>query len=129
MSKLICLLNHTLTSEQIQDAFNDLEISSILYAPSPIKELWSNIPTGSKPLSDFLNPIILWLKSIAEKGDYLLVQGDFGATYLIVRFAITNCLIPVYSTTERVAKEEVLADGSVKLNHIFQHRGFRIYGV
>jgi hypothetical protein len=56
-------------------------------------------------------------------------QGDFGATYLMVRFALEQGLIPIYATTRRKAREESQADGAVKLTHHFQHQTFRKYGV
>lgn len=72
---------------------------------------------------------IAWLAMTAHQGDYALVQGDFGATYLAVRFAFKQGLIPVYSTTQRQAEEEHLPDGSVRLVHRFEHCMFRRYGV
>ncbi len=129
MSKLIPLLNHTLTKEQILDAYNTLNIDSVVNTPDEIKKLWANVPVRDTSLSKFLKPIFSWIKNVGDREDYVLVQGDFGATYLVVRFAMKHCLIPIYSTTKRIAKEEILDSGEVKLNHIFLHMGFRMYGV
>jgi hypothetical protein len=115
--------------DQIFDAYNNLKISSIIYPPDKIKNMWSNIPVGEFPLSVYLKPVFNWLKEVSCSNDFVLVQGDFGATYLIVRFSMQQCLIPIYSTTKRIAHEDILPSGEVKLKHIFLHKGFRIYGV
>ena len=70
----------------------------------------------------------LWLRSHAQANDFVLIEGDFGACYLMVRFAVENGLVPVYSTTFREAEEEYGEDGSVRLVHRFEHRIFRRYG-
>ena len=62
------------------------------------------------------------------RGDYALIQGDFGACYIMVNFAFEQGLIPIYSTTVREAIEEPKDDGSVKLVHQFNHQIFRRYG-
>ncbi len=129
MCKLIVLLNHNLTMEQILDAYHTLNINSIVYPSEEIKNIWKNIIVGDTSLLPFLSPILSWIKNISKKEDYVLVQGDFGATYLVVRFCMLNCLIPIYSTTKRIVKEEILNSGEIKLNHIFLHKGFRIYGI
>jgi hypothetical protein len=58
----------------------------------------------------------------------VLIQGDFGATFLMVNFAFEKGLIPIHSTTEREATEELQPDGSVRLSHRFLHKRFRKYG-
>ena len=63
-----------------------------------------------------------------KKGDYILIQGDFGACFLMVQFAFEKGFIPIYSTTEREAVETHGEDGSVSLTHRFKHRIFRRYG-
>ncbi|MEA3280185.1 MAG: CRISPR-associated protein Csx20, partial [Thermodesulfobacteriota bacterium] len=61
--------------------------------------------------------------------DYVLIQGDFGACYIMVRFAFEKGFVPVYSTTRREAVEKQQSDGAVKLVHQFKHQVFRKYGV
>ena len=65
----------------------------------------------------------------ASAGDYVLIQGDFGACYLMVNHVLDRECIPVYATTERQAKETRLEDGRVELTHTFQHVRFRQYGM
>lgn len=86
-------------------------------------------PAGSPGLADYLAPVRDWLAQTAQPGDYVLIQGDFGATYLMVRYALENGLIPVYATTRREAHETLQPDGSVRLTHTFRLQQFRRYGV
>ncbi len=125
---LFLLFNHTLTAAQEADARASLGVVRVIQAPPDIREVWSKVPPALAELTSHLRPVFAWLRAEAEDGDFILVQGDFGAVYLIVDFALASGFIPVYSTTEREAVEEHLPDGSVRLIHQFRHRRFREYG-
>jgi hypothetical protein len=103
-------------------------VDRIVPLPSELQECWKNIPAVSPAIAGYLKPIQNWLIVEGRVGDYVLVQGDFGACYLLVRFALSQGLIPVYSTTQREAEEEILPDGTVRLIHHFEHQIFRRYG-
>ncbi len=126
---LFLIFNHTFTSIQIADAHNNLGVDSIIEMPDHLKNLWSNIPPESSGVYDFLQPIRRWIKKRARKNDYILIQGDFGACYLMVNFSFETGLIPVYSTTSRVVEEQLHPDGSIQLKHRFKHQIFRKYGL
>jgi len=66
------------------------------------------------------------LKKQAKVGDVLLVQGDFGATYNMIRFAKNMGLIAVYATTNRIVSEQV-ENGKVVIKREFKHARFREY--
>lgn len=125
---LFLIFNHTLTEEQEQDAKRSLGVSRIVDMPSEIKSIWSNIPPDSPAIKNHIKPVIAWLNNRAQEGDYALVQGDFGACYLVVRQCFENGIIPVYSTTERVVIETPMPDGTINMNHRFKHCIFRRYG-
>jgi hypothetical protein len=125
---LILLFNHRLTAGQEDDARKSLGVSRVLEPPEELQECWANVPPSLAEISAYLEPVKQWLAVHAAPGDYLLIQGDFGATYLMVNFAFENGFVPIYSTSEREATEELQADGSLKLTHRFQHRRFRKYG-
>ncbi len=127
-SKLLLLFNHQITDEQREDVAVSLAVSSIVEPPEVLRNIWKRIPPELSAIDEHLSPIKSWISEQAGYGDYLLVQGDFGATYLLVRFAFENDLIPIYSTTERLVIEEKQADGSIRLTHTFRHCRFRIYG-
>lgn len=105
-----------------------LGVSRIETLPDELKELWSGVPPEAPAIQEILGPIRDWLKDAATPEDYVLIQGDFGACYLMVRFAFSEGLIPIYSTTDRVASEEHGGDGAVRVVHTFRHRIYRKYG-
>ncbi len=126
---LFLLFNHRFTAPQEADARVTLGIEAIVPLPPNLQVIWSQVPADLPGLVAYLRPILDWLASQAPAGDYVFIQGDFGATYLLVRFALERSLIPIYATTRRRAREEPQADGSVKMTHHFQHQTFRRYGV
>jgi len=128
MNSLFLIFNHQITPIQVQDAKNSLGIERIIEMPDALKELWRQIPSDLAEISDYLIPLKEWLLSQAVKGDYVLIQGDFGACFIMVSAAFDMGLIPVYSTTKREAVEEHGEDGSVRLVHQVKHECFRKYG-
>jgi len=127
MKKMFLLFSHTLTPEQQEDAKVSLGITKFVPFSREIIKLWSNVPPGLESLNNYLEPIFACLKDNASSGDYVLVQGDFGATYHMVNFAKSLELIPVYATTERKSVEEIQQDGTVKKTSLFEHKRFRRY--
>lgn len=128
MAHLFLLFNHSITPPQESDVRASLGVEEIVPPPDDIKSLWSQIPPDLPGISEYLRPVQQWLKTTASPGDYVLIQGDFGACYLMVDFAFQNELIPVYSTTRREMSETLAVDGSIRLTHRFDHRIFRKYG-
>lgn len=125
---LFLLFNHQFTAAQEADARASLGIECVVNLPDHLQDLWSNIPPDLEEISSYLVPITDWLKSSGNPGDYALIQGDFGACYLMAQVAFSGKMVPIYSTTERSASEELDLDGSIILTHHFQHRIFRRYG-
>jgi hypothetical protein len=126
---LYVLFNHTLTADQKADAGSSLGADRFAEPPLHVRELWADVPPELLDLGGYLAPVRDWLATHAELGDLVLIQGDFGATWLMVRFAFDLGLVPVYSTTRRLAAEELQPDGSLSLTHRFKHVRFREYGV
>ncbi len=125
--KLILLFSHNLTRIQIDDAKNQLGITKFLDLPSGLQKLWSNVPPEIETVDGYLNPIREWLETNANSGDYLLVQGDFGATCHFVQWAFANNIIPVYSTTKRIHTEQEHENGDIEIKKSFRHQMFRRY--
>lgn len=127
MKKMLLIFSHELTDLQKKDATLYLGIEHFLSLPCDLQKNWSDVsPKGELPKKE-LQKIIDWIVGNSSKGDYLLVEGDFGATYYIVNYCLKNSLLPVYSTTNRIHDFEYRADGSVKNEHIFKHINFREY--
>jgi hypothetical protein len=126
---LLILLNHTLTKTQEQDARVSLQINQIIKPPEELREMWRQVPPEMPSIDGYLEPIKTWLSEYGEKGDFVLVQGDFGATYIMVNHVFNIGLVPVYTTTFREAKERNREGGMVEMTHKFLHQRFRRYGV
>ncbi len=129
MPTFFLFFNHRFTPAQEAAAREELGVCRFVPLPPELQKQWSQIPPNLPVLSDYLAPLRHWLASHATPGDYVLIQGDFGATYLMVQFALQHNLIPLYATTRREALEEHQTDGSVKMVHRFRHEIFRKYGV
>ena len=127
MPKLFLLFSHTLTDEQTVDARQTLGVTEMIALPEHLQARWSDVPPNLDTIDDHLWPILDWLREHAQPGDYVLVQGDFGAVYLSVTFAFAMGLIPLYATTERQVVEIPQPDGSVQVQRSFRHVYFRKY--
>jgi hypothetical protein len=126
MKQLFLLFSHTLTDAQKQDAKKSLQVDRFIALPLDLQKLWSNIPADKKELSGYLEPLKEYLKSHAKKGDFVLIQGDFGGVYDMVNFSKSIDLIPVHSTTKREVKEKTIDDVVQKIS-IFKHVIYRRY--
>jgi hypothetical protein len=124
---LFLLFNHCLTAPQETDARISLGVGCIVLPPLEISQRWVEIPPDAEELTAYLAPIFSWLRSEAHSGDFVLIQGEFGATFLLVNEAIRLGLTPIYSTTRREAVEEHAPDGRVHLRHTFSHVRYRRY--
>ncbi len=126
--KLALIFNHEFTQDQVKDAFNSLGVEKIESMPEDVANIWADIPPGQGALKNYLLPVARWLTDNFAKGDCVLIQGDFGACYLMADFALRNGFIPVYSTTVREATQTASPDGSVFMTHRFRHVMYRKYG-
>ncbi len=124
---LYLLFSHQLTPQQIQDAQENWHVERFIYLPKDLLELWNNIPPDLSSLRSYIDPILSWLVKNANKNDLLLVQGDYGATCLVVQFALEKELKPIYSTTKREVEEIKEKDGSIHTKRRFLHQRFRLY--
>lgn len=126
MKNFIVLMSHDMSKEQKLDAQNSLDISNIVEAPKNIKSIWANInPVGNLDQAE-LSKITNWIEQNSNTDDYILVQGEFGATFYIVDYCFKKGLIPVYATTKRRVTETREGD-KVITNRIFVHEGYRKY--
>jgi hypothetical protein len=123
---LYLLFSHRLTDQQNIDAHEDLGVKEIYHLPEDLKVLWSHIHPDLAAIKDYIHPVKEWLTSRIKAGDYILIQGDFGATYQMVRWAFAKGLRPIYATTERKVVEIRNGD-KVNSKKVFEHVRFRFY--
>jgi hypothetical protein len=128
MPNLILLFNHRLTAEQAEDARSGLGVRQFIELPEDLRKLWQQVPASIERIKEYLEPLARWLQETSTSGDYVLIQGDFGATYLMIWSALELNLVPVYATTAREAFDTVLADGTIQKTQHFRHVMFRRYG-
>lgn len=125
--KLFLFFSHSLTNEQIVDVKNSLNISEFVNLPDDLQGAFSQVPAefGETELLNYAKPFFEFLDKNAKKGDFALIQGDFGLTFLLVNFCLENGIIPLYATTKR----DVLVDENGVKKSIFKHIKFRKYGI
>ena len=126
---LFLIFNHEITPVQESNARSSLGIEQIKCLPPDLKALWRQVPPDLTEIDNYLEPVKTWLARQSAESDFVLIQGDFGACYIMVQFAFEKGLVPVYSTTRREAVEEHCNNGSIKLVRQFKHQIFRKYGV
>ncbi len=125
--KAIFLVSHTPTFEQKEQLKKEWGIDKLIIPPEEIRKIWRSIPPDISSVKEWIEPIIDWLSDICSPGDIIVVQGDYGATFIIVNWAKEKDCIPVYATTQRILEEEKREDGSVVQKRIFKHSRFRKY--
>jgi len=121
---MILLFSHKLTDTQIKDAIENLKITNFKYLPNNLQKIWSNVPSELVDLEEYSKQFKDFVRLVAKKGDYVLIQGDFGLTCKMVEWCKKNGFIPVYSTTKRDVIEEVKNAKVVKISK-FKHVMFR----
>lgn len=120
------IFNHTLTQAQIEDAKGSFGIEEMVPLPEDLQSLWSNLSPDMERLMPYLDPLLSHIDRHISSGDVALVQGDFGATCLVVRHIKARGAIAVYATTRRSVVEKHI-DGKVVKTSIFEHVRFREY--
>jgi hypothetical protein len=127
LKNLLLLFSHKMTAIQEEQAVKMLGVSQYKYLPKDLQKMWSDVPPDAPNLSGYLEPIKKWIADEAEPGDYILVQGDYGATYIMVNYAFLKGFVPIYATTERSVEEKESMDGEIQLQRRFSHVRYRLY--
>ena len=121
-------MSHPLTKDQREELKKAWEVTEFASLPSRLQKIWSNVPPETESITEYLYPIYDWMRFVGFYEDLALIQGDPGATFLVVEWARNLGLIPVYATTKREVKEKQLPDGRVVQERVFKHVKFRVYG-
>ncbi|MCS6795323.1 MAG: CRISPR-associated protein Csx20 [Raineya sp.] len=126
MPNLFLLFSHRLTALQEQEARENWGVEEIIYLPADLQGIWSNFPAEQESIRGHVERVVVFLEEWAREGDLVLVQGDFGATVLVVQWCWQRGIKPIYSTTQRIAREVVEGE-QVRVERIFEHCRFRLY--
>ena len=127
MKKMVLLFSHNLTASQKEDIHDSLKVTEVISLPPELQALWSQVPTDRDLIfADYMSGVERFLMDSLDSGDFVLIQGDFGATYYMVNFVKMQGFIPLYSVNKRIARE-FIEDGIVKKYSEFKHEFFREY--
>jgi hypothetical protein len=126
MKKMFLFFSHTLTASQADDAKKSLGITSFVMLPDNLQNLWSNIPSDLESLDSYLIPLKNYISKNSKKGDIVLLQGDVGAVYDMVKYIQNIGLKVVYATTKREVNEKTVKNKVIKIS-VFKHIRYREY--
>jgi len=126
LKRMFVLFSHKLTEKQERDVKESLGVLSIIYPPWEVQRILMDIPAQAENVKEIIKPVIVWLESHLKVNDYVLIQGEFGTTFLLVDMVFRKGGIPIYSTTKRYHREAVHGD-NVIIEKIFEHERFRVY--
>ena len=122
---MLLLFSHNLTEKQKEDA-QKLGVGTFVSLPEPLQKIWSHIDPEADSIVSILDEIKSFVKIHTQKGDMVLIQGDFGATYHMVAYAKSLGLVALYATTKRNCNTYMKNDLLYK-ESTFEHVKFREY--
>jgi hypothetical protein len=127
MADAYLLLNHEITKAQRLELTEGWGAQRVQHLDQEIGRHWSAVsPYGELDL-EFLKGVCRTIEGKARKGDMIVVQGEYGATFFVVNFCLQHNFVPLYATSLRNYEERQNADGSVERFHRFRHIRFRRY--
>ena len=123
--KALLLFSHQLTENQEKELVENFKVKKIISLSSELQKMWSNVSIKEN-YKENLEKIKKYIEENFNENDVMLVQGNWGYTYNIVKWSIEKKLVPVYSYTERNVEE--IKDGeNVKKISYFKHVKFIKY--
>ena len=123
--KALLLFSHQLTENQEKELVENFKVKKIVSLSRELQEMWSNVSIKEN-YKENLEKIKKYIEENFNENDVMLVQGNWGYTYNIVKWSIEKRLFPVYSYTERNVEE--IKDGeNVKKISYFKHVKFIEY--
>ena len=125
--KLLTIMNHPLSDKQREYAKSKLKVDDFLFLSKDVKKYLENISPTEDLSLEKLNLITEYISSSLKKGDFVLIQTEFGVTFYLVDFCIKSGFTPIYATSSRVYEERINKDGTVARKHIFKFVKFRKY--
>ena len=123
--KALLLFSHQLTENQEKELVENFKVKKIVSLSSELQEMWSNVSIKEN-YKENLEKIKKYIEENFNENDVMLVQGNWGYTYNIVKWSIEKKLVPVYSYTERNG-EEIKEGENVKKISYFKHVKFIEY--
>ena len=123
--KALLVFSHQLTENQEKELNGEYNVKQIEKLPDNLQNIWANVTIGES-YKENLEKIKEYISKNFHIGDILVIQGNWGYTYNLVKWAIENEYLPVYSYTERNVEE--IKDGEdIKKISYFRHVKFLKY--
>ena len=94
---IIIITNENLQDEEKNMIIDKYKIRKIKMLSDVIQKKWEEIGINNDISQKKLDEMKVMIKRNIEKGDYILIQGDLGATFDIVSWAKEEGFIPIYS--------------------------------
>lgn len=125
IKKALLVFSHEMTENQEKELNEVYNVEKIEKLPKDLQEIWSNVSIENNYKENF-EKIRKYVEENFNENDVILIQGNWGYTYSLVKWSIEKGLIPVYSYTERNVEE--IKDGeNVKKISYFKHVKFIRY--
>lgn len=125
MKKALLVFSHEMTENQEKELREIYGVEIIENLPKELQKMWSNVSIKENYKENF-ERIKKYVGENFSENDLIVVQGNWGYTYSLVKWAIDKNYIPVYSYTERNVEE--IKDGeNVKKISYFKHIKFVKY--
>lgn len=120
-----CLMNHQLTAAQENELIHRYGAERIVFPPAGISSAWMNIPVEAVLKRSSVSPFLTWIDSIPPSSAVVL-QGEAGASFALIDYALRRNLVVLHSVTERKASEARRGE-IVTRKYEFEHVCFREY--
>lgn len=122
---LLVIMSHQLSDIQIKDAKREYGIDKFKVLPQELQKIWSNVDSIGDLNIGSLKPIKCWIQKESKENDYVLIQGEFGATFYIVDYCFNINRVPIYATSKRQVEEKVKGDETITSRHVNFRRYIR----
>lgn len=126
MRSMFLFFSHSLTPAQIEEAKDILGVEKFIEMDKKLQDRWSNVPPEVESLKEYSKPFVELLKKRANRGDFVLLSGDFGLCNILIEASFKEAFIPIYATTKRDTIEKCV-DGAIVKKSLFRHIRFRRY--
>lgn len=126
MKKVIVFLSHKINEEQKKELLEEFKIQDLIFLTDELQDIWSDVKCDDSYYIGIEKMKKFMIENLRE-GDYIIVQGNWGYVYELVKLAKEKGIHAIYSFSYRNSEEEILKDGiSLKLSK-YKHIKFIEY--
>lgn len=125
IKKALLVFSHEMTENQEKELNKTYGAEKVEKLPEDLQRIWSNVSI-KKDYEENLEKIKEYIEKKFNTNDIMVIQGNWGYTYSLVKWSIEKGFIPVYSYTERNV-EEIKEGENIKKISYFKHIKFVEY--